>query len=110
MTYTYEQISNALLKHKNEEHTLGEWIDIFVKAPKPAKHIFTPLDEFVLQLNFEGSVTNSKIYNMYLAWCDDAPLEKDPFSKRLPKALREHRPDIVPYRSGKIRGYRMTVS
>lgn len=110
MTYNYKQLLDILKLHKGEEHTIGEWVDILTETQISTQSVTTSLDEFVKQLEFDGTITNDELYNLYLECCEGVPLVRDSFLKRLPKTLRKHRPEIVPYRTGKFRGYRATVS
>lgn len=108
MTYTYEQIFNALLKHKKEEHTLGEWIDIFVKAPKPKKlqeHYTNVLEEFVKQLDFDGRISNAALYELYVIWQGENHLPKPQFEKQIVKAFKLHRPELKPWKTRNVRGW-----
>jgi phage/plasmid-associated DNA primase len=49
------------------------------------------------------------MYRNYTAWADESrhkALTKTSFAKRLPKVMREYRPDLEQYRSGNVRGWR----
>lgn len=75
--------------------------------------ITNPLVVFVKEFDIDKcqnhSVTNDDIYSAYKFWAADAnhkALTKTSFQKRLPKTMREYRPDIEPYRNGQARGWR----
>lgn len=108
ITYSYEQILNAVLKHKNEEHTLGEWFDIFVnasKSPKSENHLFTSLEEFVKQLDFDSRISNAALYELYVIWQGENHLPKPQFEKQIVKAFKLYRPELKPWKTRNVRGW-----
>ena len=78
----------------------------FVEITNP---IVVFIKEFSIDACQDHSITNDDLYRNYSVWaaeCNHKPMAKTQFGKRLPKTMREYRPDIEPYRSGLIRGWR----
>lgn len=72
------------------------------------KELSNPLIEFAKEIEIEGSVNNTKLYNLYKEWCEESghnSLARNTFLKRIAKAFKEYRNDIEPYKNKKERGY-----
>lgn len=78
----------------------------FIEVTNP---IVVFVKEFRIEDCKDNSITNADLYRNYCMWCDDSrhkALAKTSFDKRLPKAFREYRNDLEPFRCGNIRGWR----
>lgn len=65
--------------------------------------------EFDITACQDNSITNADLYRNYCTWCDESrhrALAKTSFDKRIPKAFREYRSDLEPFKRGNIRGWR----
>lgn len=72
------------------------------------KELSNPLIEFAKEVEFEYEISTNKLYDLYKDWCEDSghnPLAKNTFSKRVAKAFKEYRSDLVSYRTNKYRGW-----
>lgn len=92
-TYTY----------KGETHTLKEWCEILQTSAVCADD----LEGFVMELDFDGRMSNAALYELYCIWVGDNPMEKPMFEKRVAKAFKHHRPDIKSFKNGNVRGWCM---
>ncbi len=78
----------------------------FIEVTNP---IVVFVKDFDINLCKDHCITNADLYRNYRAWCDESGhkfLAKTSFEKRIPKAFREYRSDLEPYKSGSIRGWR----
>jgi putative DNA primase/helicase len=77
------------------------------------KELSNPLIEFAKEVEFEYEISTNKLYDLYKEWCEDSghnPLAKNTFSKRVTKAFKEYRPDLVSYRTNKYRGWQQKLA
>lgn len=82
----------------------------FIEVTNP---IVVFVKEFRIEDCKDNSITNADLYRNYCMWCDDSrhkALAKTSFDKRLPKAFREYRNDLEPFRCGNIRGWRKVAA
>ena len=72
------------------------------------KELSNPLIEFAKEAEIENPLSNNQLYDIYKQWCFDSghnPLARNTFVKRIFKAFKEYRNDVVPYRTTKYRGW-----
>jgi putative DNA primase/helicase len=72
------------------------------------KELSNPLIEFAKEVEIENQTSNNQLYDLYKDWCNDSghnSLAKNTFLKRVAKAFKEYRPELVSYRTNKYRGW-----
>ena len=72
------------------------------------KELSNPLIEFAKEVDIDGQISSTRLYNIYKDWCEESghnSLARNTFLKRIAKAFKEYRSDIEPYRKTKERGY-----
>ncbi|MBO5969012.1 MAG: toprim domain-containing protein [Clostridia bacterium] len=78
----------------------------FIEVTNP---IVVFVKEFDIDACTDHCITNADLYRNYTAWCDESrhkALAKTSFEKRIPKAFREYRGDLEPFKTSKFRGWR----
>jgi phage/plasmid-associated DNA primase len=64
--------------------------------------------EFVKEVEIIDKISSNQLYEKYKYWCDDSghnPMARNTFLKRVAKAFKEYRPELVSYRTSKYRGW-----
>jgi putative DNA primase/helicase len=73
------------------------------------KELSNPLIEFVKEVEINGDISNAMLYSKYKVWCEDSghnALARNTFVKRVSKAFKEYRNDVIAYRDMKERGWK----
>lgn len=93
------------ITYNGETHTFAEWCRILQEAERAE---YDPeLDRFAEELVISGVITNKNLYELYTIWKGESCLSKVSFEKRIHKVFRKCRPDIVPYKTSRFRGWRL---
>jgi P4 family phage/plasmid primase-like protien len=76
--------------------------------------------QFVKELEFERyskfnfALSCSELFRIYLEWCDTNGIKYRKTKMQLMRQLKKHfpkyRPDVVPYRTSKTRGYKLNIN
>jgi phage/plasmid-associated DNA primase len=77
------------------------------------KELSNPLIEFAKEVEIENQTSNNQLYDLYKDWCNDSghnSLAKNTFLKRVAKAFKEYRPELVSYRTNKYRGWQAKLT
>ena len=77
------------------------------------KELSNPLIEFAKEVEIDGQISSTRLYNIYKDWCEESghnSLARNTFLKRIAKAFKEYRSDIEPYRKTKERGYALKLT
>ena len=90
------------ITYNGETHTFAEWCRILQGVATD-----DDLRGFAENLEFYGKISNETLYQLYMIWADGHCLPKSSFEKLIPKTFQKYRPDIVKYRSGSVRGWKI---
>lgn len=93
------------ITYLGETHTFSEWCRILQEVAQTEYD--ADLQEFVKELVVDDFISNKSLYITYTVWKGENAISKASFEKQIPKIMRKFRPDLEPYRSCSVRGWRI---